>query len=157
MPFNRTGITTGLMGYSLKKEFFSDSIPFREVETFSFEIYSSDTLNLSPQYIQSGIYNEFISKYSGDINCKVFDVPAEYQFPNDSIRTAKFNVQVEVRRVPNGLSGYSELTGNYYQGLGTGFFLNYSSALVNFKEDFGFQQGENGHQTLEHSVSFGFL
>jgi hypothetical protein len=157
MTFNKEGITTGLMGYSLKKEFFSDAIPFREVESFTYEIYSTDVTGLSSTTIQSSIYNQFISQYSGDIQVKVFNAPAEYQFPNDSIRSAKFNVQVDIRRNPSFITGYTELTGAYYNGLDSGFFNQYSTALVDFKEDFNFEKSDNGHQSLFHSVSFGLM
>lgn len=157
MTFNKQGITTGLMGYSLRKELFSDSIPFREVETFNFEVYSSDNANQSPLTIQSGIYSEFVSKYSGDINVKVFNVPAEYVFPNDSIRSAKFIVQVEIRHSPSSLTGFNELSGSFYSGLDGNFFNQYASTLVDFKEDFSFEKGENGNHSLSHEVSFALM
>ena len=156
MLFNTSGITTGQLAYSIKNEMFSDSLPFRTLETFNFELYSSDVLNLSPAKIHSGIYNEFISKYSGDINVKVFAIPAEYQIPSDSIRTSKFNVSVEIRNTPN-LSGYSELSGNYYKGFDTGFWIQYSKVLVEFKTELSFEKGENGHQSFNHNVSFGLM
>lgn len=157
MTFNKVGITTGLLAYSLRKELFSDAIPYRELEVFNYEIYSSDNVNLSAATIQSGIYGEFSSKYSGDINVKVFNVPAEFQFPNDSIRSAKFLVEVEIKRAPSSFSGFSELGTGYYVGLDSGFFQQYSPTLLDFREDFDFDKGENGHPSFNHSVSFGLL
>jgi hypothetical protein len=156
MAFNLQGVTTGILGYSLKKELFGDAILYREVETFSLECYSSDLLNLSPAYIQSGLVQEFSNKYSGDINCKVFNVPSEFQFPSDSIRTAKFTAQVEIKHTPN-LSGFNELGTGYYLGLDSGFFIQYSPLIVDFREDFNFNKGDNGTSSFDHTLSFGLL
>jgi hypothetical protein len=157
MSFNLEGISTGLLGYSLRKEFFSDSIPYREVETFNFEFYSTDISGLSPYNIQTNIYNYFTGIYSGNIDCKIFGIPTEFQFPSDNIRTTKFDVSVEVRRVPSNLTGYTELNTSTYSGLNYSFFSGYSTYLLDFKEDFTFDQNENGHQSFNHTVSFGLI
>lgn len=154
--FNKEGITTGLLGYSLKKELFGESIPYREVEVFNYELYSTDISGLSPATIQSGLYQEFVSKYSGDINVKVFSAPAEFQFPSDSIRTAKFLATVEVKKIPN-TSGFNELGTGYYLGLDSGFFSQYSPYILDFREDFDFDKGDNGTSNLNHTLSFGLL
>lgn len=153
MAFNREGITTGLMGYTLKKELFGDAVFYRETQVFNYEIYSSDVSGLHPSVIQDAIYNEFITKYSGDIFVKVFNAPADYQFPNDSIRTAKFNVQVEIVNTPSGI-GSSELTGVYYKGIDPTFFEAYITSVNDFRDDFSFEQTDNGHQVYSHNVSF---
>lgn len=153
-----SGIVTGLLGYSLKKEMLGDSIFYRETSTFTYEIYSV-YLQLSPLIIQSGIYTEFRNRYSGDINVKVFNQPGDYLFPNDSIRASKFNVEVQVKSVPNLLSTWVPelLSTSGYRGLDETFFVGSGKNLLDFKENFDFQISENGVQTFNHGVSFGLL
>lgn len=162
MPFNKSGITTGLLGYTLKKEFLGDTLFYRETEVYNYEIYSTNVSgisgsNFSPSTIHNNIYNEFTSKYSGDINVKVFQVPGDYYFPSDSLRAAKFSVQVEVRRFPTGVANQTELSSGYYKGLDSGFFSSYATVLNEFKEDFGFEMAENGTQVFNHNVSFALI
>ena len=154
MIFNTTGLTTGMLSYRLSKEFYGQAaIPTRELETFTYEIYSSDLSGLSPTTIQNNIQSQFTG-YSGNVNVKVLQAPGDYFFPNDSIRTAKFNVNVELRRIPSNISGYSELNTPYYTGFGPNFFIANANNIINLKESFNFQQGQNGHQNFEHSFSF---
>lgn len=154
-----SGLITGLVGFSLKKEMMGDAIFFRETSTFSYEIYSTDFSGIHPQTIQNNIFNEFKAKYSGDINVKVFSQPADYLFPNDSIRVAKFLVDVQVKSVPNIGTWQPDLgTGqSYYKGLDSSFFQNSGKQLLDFKEDFSFETADNGVQTFLHNLSFGLL
>jgi hypothetical protein len=154
MPFNYENITTGLMSYSLVKEFYqNDSIPMRELERFSYEIYSSDVSGLSPTHIQNNIIAQFTG-YSGNINVKVLEAPADFVFPNDSIRNSKFNVTIELRKAPSNITEYSELYSSYYAGLNPTFFTTNANNILDLKESFEFTQGENGHQSFEHSFGF---
>lgn len=152
-----SGLITGLMGYSLKKEMMDDALFFRETQTFSYEIYSVDLTGHSPFTIQKNIYNEFKNKYSGDINVKVFSQPADYYFPNDSIRVAKFDVDVQIRSVPNIDTWQPELATNYYKGLDSAFFKGSGNQLLNFKEGFDFETTENGTQIFSHNIAFGLI
>ena len=152
-----SGFITGLMGYSLKKEMLSDAFFFRETQTFKYEIYSVDITGLRPYIIQQNIYNEFRDRYSGDINVKVFNQPVDYSFPNDSIRSARFEVEVQVKSVPAIGTWQPELTGNYYSGIHTGFWQNSGIPILDFKEGFDFETNDNGSQTFSHNVSFGLL
>jgi hypothetical protein len=157
-----TGIMTGLLGYSLKKEMLGDSIFFREKATWLYEIYSlTSNSGLSPFEVQSGVLAEFKSKYSGDINVKVFNQTSDYSFPNDGMRVAKFNVEVEVLFVPSSLSiplstWSPELASTSgYNGLDNGLFIGSGRNLEDFKESFDFDTSENGVRTYNHSMSFG--
>lgn len=152
-----SGFITGMMGYSLKKEMLGDVLFYRELQTFQYEIYATDIKGCSPATIQQNIYNEFKSKYSGDINVKVFNQPADYSFPNDSIRAAKFNVEVQVKSVPNVGTWQAELGSNYYSGLDSGFLKHSGFPLLDFKEGFDFNVNDNGVQTFGHDISFGLL
>lgn len=157
MPVNASGITTGLLGYSLKKELLGEALFYRETETFNFEVYSIYVTG-NPTQIQQTIINEFTGKYSGDINVKVFEVPGDYTFPNDAVRASKFNVQLERRNNLNNLNSSNVgLTGVYYKGVDANFFASYASLLTDFREDFGFESSENGNQTFNHNLSFGIL
>lgn len=150
-----SGIVTGLLGYSLKKEMLGDSLFFRETSTYTYEIYSV-YMALSPLTIQSGIYTEFKNKYSGDIFVKVFSQPADYSFPNDGIRVSKFNVEVQVRSTPNGLANWTPELDSFsgYQGVDDTFFIGSGKNLVDFKEDFDFTTADNGVQSFSHGLSF---
>jgi hypothetical protein len=152
----KTGLLTGLLGYNLKKEFLGNGLYFRETQTFEYEIYSLDLSGLSPNTIHSTIYQDFRNRFSGDINVKVFEAPASYAWPNDSIRAAKYRVSVEAKSPPASGS-QPELTGAYYSGLSQDFFNKYSVGVIDFKENFSFEQGENGNQSFGHDVVFSLL
>lgn len=147
-----SGITTGLMGYSLRKEMFGDALFYRELQTFSYVLYSLDLSGLRPSVIQQNIMNEYTSKYSGDINVKVFQLPADYLFPNDSIRVAQFSVEVQVKSPPQ--SWQSELGTPFYSGLDSGFLSQSGVNLIDFKESFTFETNENGNKVFSHDLSF---
>ncbi len=154
MAFN-SGIITGLLGYSLKKEMMGDSLFFRETATYTYEVFSV-YMPVSPLIIQSGIYNEFKNRYSGDIFVKVFSAPADYSFPNDSMRVSKYNVEVQVRSVPNGLGTWSSelLSTSGYRGVDENFFVSSGKNIVDLKENFDFETAENGVQSFTHGLSF---
>ena len=147
------------MGFSLKKEMMADALFVREIATFRYEILSLDFQGMNRQAITTNIQNEFRTKYSGDINVKVFEVPTDYSFPNDTIRVGKYNVEVQVRSVPPVSTWQPELDGtnNYYKGLGATFFVNSGKNLLDFKEGYNFEINENGNQVFSHDISFGIL
>lgn len=154
LPLNNKGLVTGLLGYELRKEFWGEAINYREVELYNFEIFSLDATG-NPSGVIQLIKNDFATRYSGDIGVKAFQVPGEYTFPNDSVRAAKYSVQLEVKKPITGLSGlHTELASSYYKGLDSTFLNNYASLLVDFKEDFTFQESENGNHDYTHSLSF---
>src|SRR4051812_9472537 len=102
MPITLNGVNTGLLGYTLRKEFLGDGLVYREVEVFDYELFATPTsLTGITNYsdIETLIKGSF-STYSGDVNVKVLESPADYTMPNDHLRVGKFNVQVEVKRVP---------------------------------------------------------
>ena len=151
-----SGLITGTLGYEKRKEFFGNALMFREVDTYSYEIYSTDFVTQSADVIQSGIQKQFSGVYSGDVNVKVFNTQNTYQFPSDSLRASRFSVTVEIKLPYANLSGdFAELTGNYYKGLDSTFFSGYGKYLLDFKEDFTFATNANGNREFGHDVSFG--
>lgn len=146
------------MGFSLKKEMLGDALFMREIATFRYELLSLDFQGMNRQAITANIQNEFRTKYSGDINVKVFEVPTDYSFPNDTIRVGKYNVEVQVRSVPALSSWNSELNGSnpYYKGLDVAL-MGSGKNLQDFKEGFSFEVNENGNQVFGHDLSFGLL
>jgi len=152
-----SGITTGLLGYSLKKDLWGDSLFYRETETFNYEIYSVNLSSFSPSYLQNSIFNEFKNKYSGDITVKLFNEDGEYFFPNDSVRSSKYNVQVEIHKPSSNVSSQIELSSAYYTGVDYNFYNSYASVLEDFKESFNFSENEQGVQSFSHEVSFGLI
>lgn len=148
----RNGITTGLFGYTLKKEFLGEGLFFRETEVFNYDVQVTDFQTRDIAVIQNTIKSEF-ARYSGDINVKTFNIPADYTLPNDSVRIAKFNVQVEARR-PAAISS-SSLTATYYNGIDQQAFWNsYASAFKNFSEEFNYEKSDNGSLIASHSLNF---
>ena len=142
------GLIPGTLGYELKKEFLGNSLFFREVETFNYEIYSTDFQNFSPTGIQQQIKDEFKLNYSGDINVKVFNTNNTLQYPSDSIRASKYTVNVErFRNIQD-----KNATGDADEGLL--IVLNNAQSLLNFKEDFAFSKNNNGNREFNHSLSF---
>jgi hypothetical protein len=155
MPILRQGINTGLLGYSLRKEFLGESLYLREIQTFSYEIFALDMASGKSENIERNIYNEFRNKYSGDIFVKSFEIPSEYNFPNDHIHVGKFRVAVEVRN--SGSSLNTDLTGSYYSGLNSTFWSSYGRVLDDFKEEFTFETQDNGNEVFGHDINFSLL
>lgn len=157
MPFLNNGLTTGLLGYKLRKEFLGDGLYYREVETYHYDIYSrpdSQSPATSFTDIQNNVKNAFAG-YSGDINVKLLDIQSDYFFPNDSLRVAKFSVEVEGRKAPTTLAIDSpELGGNYYKGFDSTFFSTYCTIFKDFQEDFSFEVSDNGNNIYSHNLNF---
>jgi hypothetical protein len=157
MPITLNGVTTGLLGYTLRKEFLGEGLVYREVEVYDYELFatpSNFTGSTNYQDIETHIKNSF-SLYSGDINVKVLESQSDYTMPNDHLRVGKFNVQVEVKRTPTNLTGSNpEVTGNYYKGLDINFFNSYSHIVNNFSEELTLETDENGNKVFGHNFSF---
>jgi hypothetical protein len=151
-----SGLVTGTLGYTLKREFLANAIALRDVESYNYEIHSVDLTGFNAKTIQSQIYNQFSSVYSGDINVTVFDTENAFSFPSDSLRAAKYRVNVEVRKpIQNLASMQPELGSGYYAGLDAAFWTGYSTYLTEFKENFVFATNANGNREFSHDISFG--
>ena len=161
MPITLNGVTTGLLGYTLRKEFLGEGLVYREVEVYDYELFATPgslsgviTGGSSYSEIETHIKNYF-ANVSGDINVKVLDSQADYVMPNDHIRVGKFNVQVEVKKIAPYLTGANpEVSGVYFKGLDETFFNSYSTILNNFSEEFSLETEENGTKVFGHSFSF---
>jgi hypothetical protein len=155
MPFLGSGITTGLLGYTLRKEFLGDALPYREVEVYDYEFYSTQLTGSTPYTDIENNIKSYYASNSGNINIKVLETPADYTFPNDHLRVGRILVQVEVRKVLSGLlNDLPELSGNYYKGLDSVFLNTYSPLFNDFKEEFSFENADNGNDIFSHSLSF---
>jgi hypothetical protein len=151
-----SGLITGTLGYSLKREFLANAIALRDVESYAYEIASVDLTGFSAKTIQSQIYNQFTGVYSGDINVTVFNTENTFSFPSDSLRATKYNVTIEVRKpIRNLASIQPELASGYYAGLDAAFWTGYSPYLTDFKETFTFVTNANGNREFSHDISFG--
>lgn len=142
------GLITGSLSYELRKEFLGNSFEFRKVETFNYEINSADFLTFDASIIQNKIKDEFNSVYKGDINVKVFSTQNSLQFPSDSIRSARFNVSVEVvSKIDNDATSLDKQ-----------FLIKLrdrSRNILNFREEITFAKNQNGNREFNHSLSFG--
>lgn len=148
MPQLFQGLVTGSLSYELRKEFLANSFEFRKVETFNYEIYSVDFLTLDPKIIQNKIKDEFNSVYKGDIKVKVFSTQNTFQFTSDSIRAARFNVSVEIfNKIDNDSPSLDKQLLIKLR--------DYSTNILNFKEEINFSKNQNGSREFNHSVSFG--
>ena len=150
------GLITGNLAYSLKREFLGNSINFRNIEEFNFDIYSTDFATLSAAVIQSGVQAQFQSLYSGQITVTAFSTQNTFTYPSDSIRSSKFSVTVQIKdAIPNLNTQQPELTSPYYKGIDGAFWGIYGSNILDFKEDFSFATNENGNRVFAHNLSFG--
>lgn len=139
------GLIEGTLGYERKKEFLGgNSLYFRDVEIFNYEIYAADFQTFNPDEIQNLILSEFSEKYAGDISVKIFQTNNTLQYPSDSIRASKFTVNVEIFKNldPEG------------EGI-TKIVLQRGKKLLNFREEIAISKNENGNRDFTHSFSFG--
>lgn len=151
-----SGLITGTLGYSLKREFLANAIAFREVENFNYDIYSVDIHTFSADEIQKQIKNQFSQVYSGDINVGVFSTQHTYSFNSDSLRAAKYNVSIEIRKPIQNLASFQpELASGYYSGIDASFISGYGPYLIDFRESFALSNNSNGNREFGHDVSFG--
>jgi len=152
---NISGLITGSLGYSCQREFLSNSIGFRDVQNFNYEIFSVD-FGINPLNIQNQIQQQFLSVYSGDVTVRVFRTENSYSFPSDSLNATKYNVSVELKSPSINLSGnFPELSTSYYKGLDSNFWNQYGYLILGFKEEFNFSTNTNGNRIFDHNVSFG--
>ncbi len=159
MPNNFTGkIITGVLGYNLKKNFLSEGFFYRETETFNYEIYVKPDDSSATPYkdIQDRILSQYTTAYSGDVNVKVFEIPADYNsVPKDHVRLGQFNVQVERRRTISDLeTQMPELGTDYYKGFDSTFIKANCNNINEISESFSLEENENGNQVYAHDLSF---
>src|ERR1700761_4084580 len=146
-------LMTGLLGYSMRKEFLGQTLFYRRTETFDYEIYSYDLTGWSPTTVQNQITNEFNNKYSGNIYTTVFDVSSEPDSLYDGARIAKFRATVDVKSTSSGINvSQPELMAAYYTGIDATFWNQWGIVLLDFKEDFSFEQQEDGNQVYGHDL-----
>ena len=94
-------IVEGLLGYSLKREYFGESFNYRNLETFTYEIYITDLANINTDpatggnYLSNYIKTQIAAKLAVDknnINVKSIDIPNSSDSKEDLIRIGKYNV-----------------------------------------------------------------
>jgi len=151
---NKTGSNLTLLGYSSKREYFGNAVSFRQIDTYNYEYTILDLISgyngqfgLS-QLIASGISGQ-IGIFSGDVTIRALDIPSAYETPQDQIRTAKYNVTVEVRKPITNISDISGI-GDYS---GIDFIRNAYYSLNNFSENYSFENQEDS-QKINHAINF---
>jgi len=96
----------GLQGYSLKREYFGESFNYRNVETFTLDIYVTDLTNIGvdadgrnylSNYINTEISN-MLGIDKSDINIKNIEVPNSSDGKENLITIGTYKVTVEVRQ-----------------------------------------------------------
>ncbi len=156
MAYNPNTLTTGFLGFNLKKEFLNDGLFYRETESYNYEVYALPSVNSPTGYTQiEALIKAAFAGYSGNLTIKNLSESADFQFPDDHIRVGKFQVGIEIRKPILNLSTYQpEILGSYYKGLDENFWGTYGKYFNDFKEDFGAEMGENGNDLYSHSISF---
>lgn len=156
MPSPFKGLITGTLGYELRKEFLANSLMIKELEVYNYDIYSVDFSGFSSFDIQEQIKREFSGVYSGDVNVKVFNTQNALQYPTDSIRAARYTVNVEIpRSIPSVSENiFSELKSGYYKGIDYNFWSQHGKNILDFREDYSFSINDNGNREFNHSLSF---
>lgn len=144
------GTNLSLLGYSSKREYFGgDAIVFRQVDTYNYEYVVLDLANSTAQALSTSIrtaINAEIAIFSGDVTIRGLDIPASYEITQDQIRTAKYNISVEVR---NSIGSQDT---NYYNGLSYVTKTGYLK-INTFSENFSFENSEDS-QKFNHTANF---
>jgi len=151
IALNRTGSNLTLLGYSSKREYFGEAVSFRKIETYNYEYTTLDLANVSSglsQKISADISGQ-IGSFSGNVNIRALDIPAAYDIPQDQIRTAKYNVTLEVRQPITSITDVGN--SGYYTGID--YVRNAYLQLNNFSENFSFENSEDS-QSINHSINF---
>jgi len=154
------GFYTGLLGYSVKKEYLGNALQHREIETLTLEIYGTDTLNKADlsSYLKTTIASA-VNAFSGDVNITSLSVPISQESKENNIRFCKYTTTAEIRRTGNFLGSHSgEFSSDeseYYPGpSGIKFIITgYFKYLEEFGESFSFATKEDGSKDYSHSIN----
>jgi hypothetical protein len=147
-----------LLGYSSKREYFSDAVSFREVDTYNYEYTVLDFNNLTnylagTHNLSQSIQDEFkkqIGIFSGDANITSFEIVSSPNVVEEQIRAGKYNISVEVRKPILNVTDVTSSTTSY-AGLDT--IRNNYLGLSNFTESFTFEEGDSSRK-IKHDISF---
>jgi len=100
-------VLDGLLGYSLKREYFGEAFNYRNVETITYETYITDLENAVPgnETLSLFVKNQIAAKLAvdkADIEVKSIELPNSPDPKEELIRVGKYKVTVEVRkRIPD--------------------------------------------------------
>jgi len=154
MPINlNQGIYTGLLGYSLKKEYLGNALQHREIETLTLEIYGTDTLNKADlsSYLKTTIASA-VNAFSGDVNIISLSAPVSQELKEDNIRFCKYITTAEIRRTGNFTDSHNrEVNNNMYSGIPS--IVGYFKYMEEFGESFSFTTKEDGSKDYSHSIN----
>lgn len=153
MSVTHKGYFTGLLGYSVKRDYLGE-FTFRNTETYNYEIIVTDTENVqNASTFINGQLQALFATQSGDINIKTVRIPHSINLGEDQTRTAKYQSTVEVRSAFDFNTCYSEFGTARYSGVSSFLASSYQN-LENFNESFSFENRDNGEKTSTHQVSF---
>jgi hypothetical protein len=146
-------LSTGLVGYSLRFDYLSETMPWRMVERATYEVYALDIGR--SENISSGIQNALMAQLgirSGDINVKTWRVPNSINLGEELVFSSKYMVEIETFKPYTGMNDL--LSSVLYSGF-TGYVIDYGHALLDFNEDFNFTAERDGSKNFNHNISFG--
>lgn len=151
----KRGVSTGLLGYSLRKERLGEGLFFREIELFTVDAQAAN-FNITDANAIKEIQDEIKAAFSlrsGDVSFKSWGTTTDYQLPNDAVRIARFNFQVERRNIVD--INISALNSSYYDRLDEQSFWDTNGKnLQNFSEEFVYEKSDNGAFVANHNISF---
>lgn len=151
----KRGVSTGLLGYSLRKERLGEGLFFREIELFTVDAQAAN-FNITDTNAIKEIQDEIKAAFSlrsGDVSFKSWGTTTDFQLPNDAVRIARFNFQVERRNIVD--INVSALNSSYYDRLDEQSFWDTNGKnLQNFSEEFVYEKSDNGAFVANHNISF---
>lgn len=161
-----------MLGYNLKREFLGDSINYRNVEEYSYEIAVTDFSNFDvdlatgknylSDYIKTEISNYFNTNKT-DITLKSLELPVSSEAVEDLIRFGSIKATFEIRKPisaitldiqhpeldPTTSGGGAE--GGRFHGVRS-VILTYAKEIDSLSETFDFSDEQDGSHTLSHSI-----
>jgi len=175
MPVFTQGVFDSMLGYSLKRDYLGNTLNWRNVETFDFEVQITDLTNINTKnglnYLSTYIINQISTKLNTDkknITIKSINIQNSHGGLEDLIRGAKYNVTAEVRTAIDQatlLAQHPELDDtnpaggqdgedNKFRGV-RNIFVNYAKEIDSISESFSFDDKEDGSYSFSHNIDLG--
>ena len=149
------GNYTGLLGYDRTYEYFGESLPFRVVENFSYEVYDNQldqTADL-PAYFKTQFAAQ-LNLFSGDVDITSLEYPNSPDLKEDGVRLQKYNITLQSRRTDSFFNSSSDGYANVRNSGLSSVVTDYFDILKEFSESFGFTRADDGKRNYQHTLNF---
>jgi len=159
-PPNNQGKYTGLMGYDLTYEYFGETIPYKLVEKYSYEVYDMDLVDVGDDKLKQVFKTSFadlLNIFSGNINITSLSFPNSNDVKENLIQFQKYEIEFEVRKGGSSTDFTSDF--DDYAGVGTKNYgiddvIKSGVDLFNFSNNFTFNLADDGTKDYTHDISF---